>query len=57
MFEVIIKMKHDWIDLSGAPETELFKAMSYWSSGKKREIKIKEFSFDAEKITGFVVTR
>lgn len=57
MFEVIVKLKNDWIDLSGVPDVELFKALSDWSSGKEKIIKIKSFSFKANEIVDITISR
>lgn len=57
MFEVIVKLKNDWIDLSGVPDVELFKALSDWSSGKEDVIKIKSFSFKSEEIVSIRISR
>lgn len=57
MFEIIVRLKDDWIDLSGVPDVELFKALSDWSSGKEEIIKIKSFSFNSQEITSITITR
>lgn len=57
LFEVIVKLKTDWIDLSGVPETELFKALSHWSSGREGYIHIKSFTFAADDIVSITVSR
>jgi hypothetical protein len=57
MFEVIIKLKNDWMDLSGVPDLELFKAISDWSSGKEEVIKIKSFSFISKDIVSITIHR
>jgi hypothetical protein len=56
LFEIVVKLKDDWIDL-GVSETELFKALSDWSSGKEEIIKIKSFSFKSEDILNILVSR
>lgn len=57
MFEIIVRLKDDWMDLSGVPDVELFKALSDWSSGKEDIIRIKGFSFKAEKIKEIRISR
>ena len=57
MFEVIIQLTDNWIDLSGVSETELFKAMSDWSSGKEDQIKLGEFIFIAKEIKELRISR
>jgi hypothetical protein len=57
LFEIVVKLKDDWIDFSGISETELFKALSDWSSGKEAIIKIKSFSFKSEDILNILVSR
>lgn len=58
MFEIIVRCTDGhWIDLSGVPDVELFKAFSDWSSGKEEEIKIKSFTFKAAEISQIVVNR
>lgn len=57
MFEVVVKLTDNWMDLSGVPETELFKAMSDWSSGRVETIRIKEFLFIAKEIVELRITR
>ena len=57
MFEVLVKMKHDWIDLSGVPDVEIFKALSDWSSGKEEYIKLKSFTFKCEDIVHLLINR
>lgn len=57
MFEIIVRLKDDWIDLSGVSDVELFKALSDWSSGKEEIIKIKEFSFRSADIVGITISR
>jgi hypothetical protein len=57
MFEIIVKLKNNWMDLSGVPDLELFKAMSDWSSGKEEVIKIKSFSFDSKDIVSITIHR
>lgn len=57
MFEVIVKLKKDWIDLQGVQDVELFKALSDWSSGKEEIIKIKSFSFNANEIVDITISR
>jgi hypothetical protein len=57
MFEVTVKLKNNWMDLSGVPDLELFKALSDWSSGKEKVIKIKSFSFIAEDIVHITINR
>lgn len=57
MFEIIVRLKNDWIDLSGVPGVELFKALSDWSSGKKDVIKIKGYSFKTDEIVDFKICR
>lgn len=43
MFEVIIVFRNDWIDFSGVPDLELFKALSDWSSGENETITLNGF--------------
>jgi hypothetical protein len=57
MFEIIVKLKDNWIDLSGVPDVELFKALSDWSSGKEEIIKIKSFSFKSQEIVNITIHR
>lgn len=57
MFEIIVKLKNDWIDISGVSDVELFKALSDWSSGKEEIIKIKDFAFESRNIINITVTR
>ena len=57
MFEIIVKLRNDWIDLSGVSDVELFKALSDWSSGKESVITIKSFSFKSEDIVNILVGR
>jgi len=57
MFEIIVKLKNDWIDLSGVSDVELFKALSDWSSGKEEVIKIKDFSFESRNIVNITISR
>ena len=57
MFEIIVKLEKDWMDLSGVSDVELFKALSDWSSGKEEVIKIKSFSFPAKDIVNITVSR
>lgn len=57
MFEIVVKLKKDWIDLSGVSDLELFKALSDWSSGKEEIIKIKGFSFPSKDIVSITVIR
>ncbi|WP_160169920.1 hypothetical protein [Priestia flexa] len=57
MFEIIVKLKNDWMDLSGVSDVELFKALSDWSSGKEKEIKIKGLTFKSEDIVSITINR
>lgn len=57
MFEIIVKLKDDWIDLSGVSDVELFQALSEWSSGKSKKIKIKSFTFDSKDIVNILISR
>lgn len=57
MFEVIVNLKNDWIDLSGVSDVELFKALSDWSSGKEQVIKISGLSFQSEEIVQISINR
>lgn len=57
MFEVIVNLKNDWIDLSGVSDVELFKALSEWSSGKEQVIKISGLSFPSEDIVQISINR
>lgn len=50
MFEIIVKLKNDWIDLSGVSDLELCKALSEWSNGSQEFIIIKDFSFRSKDI-------
>lgn len=57
MFEVVVKLKDDWMDLSGVPDVELFKALSDWSSGKEEIISIKTLKFNSKDIVSITVGR
>lgn len=57
MFEIIVKLKNDWIDLSGVSDVELFKALSEWSNGKEEFIKIKDYSFRSQDIVNITIRR
>ncbi|MGE7765577.1 hypothetical protein [Peribacillus sp. NPDC096540] len=57
MFEIVVKLKSDWIDLSRVPDVELFKALSEWSNGKEDVIKIKSFSFKSKDIMSITINR
>ncbi|MBY0221782.1 hypothetical protein [Sporosarcina aquimarina] len=57
MFEIMVKLKKGWMDLSGVSDLELFEALSDWSSGKKEIIKIKSFLFNSEDIVSITVSR
>jgi len=57
MFEVIVKLKNDWIDLQGVPETDLFKGLSDWSSGKSEKVKFKNFEFESDQIVDIRISR
>ncbi|WP_187118802.1 hypothetical protein [Bacillus marasmi] len=57
MFEIILMLKNDWIDLSGVSDVELFKALSEWSNGKDELIKIKDFSFRSEEIVNITISK
>lgn len=57
MFEVVVKLKENWMDLSGVPDVELFKALSDWSSGKEEIIEIKSFKFISKEIVSINVSR
>jgi hypothetical protein len=57
VFEIIVRLKNDWIDLSGVPDVELFKALSDWSSGKDEVIDIKGFSFKTNEIVNIQISR
>jgi hypothetical protein len=57
VFEIIVKLKNDWIDLSGVPDVVLFRALSEWSSGKEEIIKIKSFSFKSKDIVSITINR
>jgi hypothetical protein len=57
MFEVVVKLKTNWLDLSCVSDIELFQALSDWSSGKEEIIKIKSFSFNANEIVNITISR
>ncbi|WML43129.1 hypothetical protein [Neobacillus sp. PS3-40] len=57
MFEITVRLKNDWIDLTGVPDVELFKALSNWSSGEDDIIEIKGFSFKADEIVNIQISR
>ncbi|MFB7637666.1 hypothetical protein [Peribacillus butanolivorans] len=57
MFKIVVKLKSDWIDFSGVPDVELFKALSEWSNGKEDVIKIKSFSFKSKDIMSITINR
>lgn len=57
MFEIIVMLKDDWIDISGVVDVELFRALSDWSSGKEEIIKINDFSFKREDIKYIKINR
>jgi hypothetical protein len=57
MFEVVVRLNDDWIDISGVTDTELFKALSDWSSGKEEIVKLNTFTFNAQDIISLTVSR
>ncbi len=58
MFEIIMNLKNgEWIDISGVSDIELFNALSVWSSGKEKEIRIQNLRFKSEDISSIKVSR
>lgn len=57
MFEVIVVFKNDWVDFSGVPDIELFKALSDWSSGENENVTLNGFTIQTSSIKEIRIVR